>query len=62
MVTNIAPYPQKAYEQFYECEINGISAEEHIIRMFTNRSSIKNFLNTAYDFIEMNKDLILESM
>lgn len=61
-IQNIAPYPQKAYEQFYECEINGISAEEHIIRMFTDRSSIKSFLNTAYNFIETNKELLIKSM
>ncbi|BCN30948.1 hypothetical protein [Anaeromicropila herbilytica] len=58
-IQNIAPYPQKAYEQFYECMIDGISAENHIINMFTNRTSIEDFLNRAYDFIDKHKNLLL---
>lgn len=58
-IQNVAPYPQKAYEQFYECMIDGISAEEHLINMFANRSSMEEFLNTAYDFIDKNKELLM---
>ena len=58
-IQNVAPYPQKAYEQFYECIIDGISAEEHLINMFANRSSMEDFLNTAYDFIDKNKELLM---
>lgn len=46
-IQKIAPYPQKAYEQFYECMIDGISAEEHMIKMFTDRISMDNFSNKA---------------
>ncbi len=58
-IQNVAPYPQKAYEQFYERMIDGIPAENHIINMFINRTSIENFLNTAYDFIDKNKSILL---
>lgn len=58
-IQNVAPYPQKAYEQFYERMIDGISVEEHIINMFNNRSSIEDFLDTAYDFIDKNKNLLI---
>lgn len=58
-IQNIAPYPQKAYEQFYECMIDGISAENHIINMFTTRISIEDFLNKAYSFIDKHKNLLL---
>ena len=58
-IQNVAPYPQKAYEQFYERMIDGISAEDHIINMFVNRTSTENFLNTAYTFIEKNKNILL---
>lgn len=58
-IQTVAPYPQKAYEQFYECMIDGMSAEEHIINIFKNRSSIEDFLDTAYDFIDKNKKLLI---
>lgn len=58
-IQNVAPYPQKAYEQFYDRMIDGISAENHIINMFINRTSIENFLNTAYGFIDKNKSILL---
>lgn len=58
-IQNVAPYPQIAYEQFYERMVDGISAEQHIINMFTNRSSIENFLDTAYDFIDKNKEVLM---
>lgn len=58
-IQNVAPYPQKAYEQFYERMIDGISAEHHIINMFIKRTSIENFLNTAYGFIDKNKSILL---
>lgn len=61
-IQSIAPYPQKAYEQFYECMIDGISAEDNIINIFQNRTSMESFLTTAYDFIEANKDLLLKSL
>ncbi len=55
----MAPYPQKAYEQFYERMIEGISAENHIINMFTNRTSIESFLNMSYEFIDKHKSILL---
>ncbi len=58
-IQKVAPYPQKAYEQFYECMIDGISAENHIINMFTNRTSIESFLNMSYDFIDKHKNMLL---
>lgn len=58
-IQNVAPYPQKAYEQFYVRMIDGKSAEEHIINIFKNRSSIEDFLDTAYDFIDKNKKLLI---
>jgi hypothetical protein len=58
-IQKVAPYTQKAYEQFYERMIDGISAEEHIINIFTNRTSMEDFLNTSYDFIEKNKYMLL---
>mgnify|MGYP001011256236 CR=1 FL=1 len=58
-IQNVAPYPQKAYEQFYEDMIDGISAEQHIIDIFANRSSMENFLNTAYAFIDKYKNLMI---
>jgi hypothetical protein len=58
-IQNVAPYQQKAYEQFYERMIDGISAENHIINMFINRTSIADFLNTAYDFIDKHKRILL---
>ncbi|MDF2872339.1 MAG: hypothetical protein K0R05_3914 [Anaerocolumna sp.] len=58
-IQNIAPFPQKAYEQFYERMIDGISAENHIINIFINRTSIEDFLNTSYDFIDKNKSILL---
>lgn len=59
-IQKVAPYPQKAYEQFYECMIDGVSAENHIINMFRNRTSIDDFLNIAYDFIERHKIKLLQ--
>lgn len=47
------------YDLFYERMVDGISAEQHIINMFTNRSSIENFLDTAYDFIDKNKEVLM---
>lgn len=58
-IQKVAPYPQKAYEQFYECMIDGIPAENHIINMFVNRSSIEDFLDTAYSFIDRHKNVLL---
>jgi hypothetical protein len=59
-IQSVAPYPQKAYDQFYECIIDGISAEEHIINMFTARISMEDFLDKAYVFIENYKDKLLQ--
>lgn len=58
-IQKVAPYPQKAYDQFYECMIEGVSAEDHIINMYINRTSIEDFLNTTYDFIDNNKKILL---
>lgn len=58
-IQSVAPYPQKAYEQFYERMIDGVSAEDHIINIYENRISMEDFLNTAYDFINKNKRLLL---
>jgi len=58
-IQKVAPYPQKAYEQFYERMIEGISAENHIINMFTNRTSIESFLNMSYEFIDKHKSILL---
>lgn len=58
-IQNVAPYPQKAYEQFYERMIDGIAAEEHIINIYANRSSMEDFLDTAYEFIDKNKNVLL---
>lgn len=57
-IQKIAPYTQKAYEQFYEKMLDGRSVEEHIINMFANRTSMESFLNEAYDFIDKNKSLL----
>lgn len=58
-IQKVAPYPQKAYEQFYERMIDGVSAENHIINIYRNRTSIDEFLNTAYDFIDKYKNILL---
>ncbi|HEX3077822.1 MAG TPA: hypothetical protein VHQ24_13245, partial [Lachnospiraceae bacterium] len=58
-IQNVAPYPQKAYEQFYERNIYGISAEEHIINLFDGRTSMEDFLDKAYQFIDTYKEQIL---
>ena len=58
-IQKVAPYPQKAYEQFYECMIDGISAEQHLINMYANRKSMEDFINTAYDFIDKHKELLV---
>ena len=42
-IQQAAPYPQRAYEQFYERMIDGISAEEHIISIYNNRTSIEDW-------------------
>ena len=58
-IQSVAPYPQKAYEQFYERMVDGMSAEEHIIQFYKKRTSMEDFLDSAYDFIEKNKSLLL---
>ena len=58
-IQRVAPYPQKAYDQFYERIIGTMSAEEHLIQMFTNRNFIEEFMDDAYAFIEMNKSVLL---
>lgn len=58
-IQNVASYPQRAYDQFYECMIDGFSAEQHIINIYESRVSIADFLDTAYDFIEAHKNLLL---
>lgn len=58
-IQDVAPYPQKAYEQFYECMIDGISAEDHIINIYKKRTSMEDFLDTAYDFIDRYKEVLL---
>jgi hypothetical protein len=40
--------------------IDGISAEEHIINLFTARTSIEDFLDKAYEFIENHIDRLLQ--
>ena len=58
-IQDVAPYPQNAYEQFYERMIDGISAEEHLINIYKNRSSMEDFLDRAYDFIDKHKEVLL---
>jgi hypothetical protein len=58
-IQNVAPYPQKAYEQFYERSINGISAEEQIIKLFNGRTSMEDFLDKAYQFIDTYKEKLM---
>lgn len=59
-IQSVAPYPQKAYEQFYECMIDGVSAEDHVKNMFTVRTSMEDFLDQAYEFIDYHKDKLLQ--
>ena len=54
-----APYPQKAYEQFYERFVDGMSAEDHIIKRYQQADSIEQFLDEAYDWIENHKDILI---
>lgn len=58
-IQKVAPYPQKAYEQFYERNINGTSAEEHIINLFDDRTSMEDFLDKAYQFIDTYKERLI---
>jgi len=50
-IQKIAPYPQKAYEQFYEILVEGKPAEAHICELYQQVSSMENFLDHAYDWI-----------
>lgn len=54
-----APYPQKAYEQFYDWYVDGKSAEEYIIGLFEEADSIEQFLDEAYLWIENHKEILL---
>ena len=54
-----APYPQKAYEQFYERFVDGMSAEDHIIKRYQQADSIEQFLDEAYGWIENHKDVLI---
>lgn len=54
----IAPYPQKAYQQFYKADREGISIMDRIKKIYNERSSIEEFLDKAYEFIAENIDVI----
>lgn len=58
-VQEVAPYPQRAYDLFYERMVDGSSMEEHIKQMFEKRSSMEQFIDQAYEFIETNKQKLL---
>lgn len=55
---SVAPYPQKAYEQFYVPLENGKSPEDILIEIYQNSNSIEEFLNTSYRWIEKNKTIL----
>lgn len=48
----VAPYPQKAYQIFYDNTLNDIPIEEYIIKLFKERNNMADFLDRAYKFIE----------
>ncbi|MBU5331122.1 hypothetical protein KQI61_02850 [Anaerocolumna aminovalerica] len=55
----VAPYPQKAYQIFYDNTLNDIPIEEYIIKLFKERNNMADFLDKAYKFIEDNhRDII----
>lgn len=55
-----APFPQKAYDKFYNNYINDISIEEYIINLFDKSENMADFLNSAYQFIVNNLDEIIK--
>lgn len=58
-IQEVAPYPQKAYQIFYDSTLHDIPIEEYIIKLFKERDNMADFLNRAYKFIEDNhKDII----
>lgn len=58
-IQEVAPYPQKAYQIFYDNTLNDIPIEEYIIKLFKERNDMADFLDRAYKFIEDNyKDII----
>ena len=57
----VAPYPQKAYQIFYDNSINDMPIEEHIIKLFKERKNMADFLDRVYKFIADNyKDIIVK--
>lgn len=56
----VSPYDQKAYAKFYDCEINGIRIQDYINQYYSDSTSIEEFLNSSYEFIQKNHKYIIE--
>lgn len=54
VMQEVAPYYQRAYQKFYENNINGFSIEEYIIKFFHERNNMADFLDRSYEFITNN--------
>ncbi|MDF2538434.1 MAG: hypothetical protein K0S76_1455 [Herbinix sp.] len=59
LMQKVAPYPQTAYQQFYEQTIDGMSVMDQIKKIYIIRENMADFLDKAHMYITSNIDEIV---